>query len=126
MLGGFWLLGSWGLFPPFLLAAALHEAGHLAALWLLDIPVEALELRAGGAVIRANLRNEPRELWALAAGPGVNLLLAAVFRRPWQPFALCNLALAIGNLLPLPKRDGGRIVRVLRKKAKNEERKTKN
>lgn len=113
---GFRLLDRWGLTLPLLLAAACHEAGHLAVLWALEIPIEALELRAGGAVIRARLRDEARELWAFAAGPGVNLLLAAVFWRPWHMFALCNLALAIGNLLPLPKRDGGRIVRVLRRK----------
>ena len=114
--GCLWLLGRWGLTLPFLLAAALHETGHLAALMTFQIPVTALELHAGGAVIRAALPGGRREALALAAGPAVNLLLAAVFWQPWHIFALCNLALAIGNLLPLPKRDGGRIVRVLRRK----------
>ena len=119
MLGGFGLLDRWGLSLLFLLAAVLHEAGHLTALWLLDISVEAIELRAGGAVIRASLRGEERELWAIAAGPAVNLLLAAVFWLPWLDFALCNLALGLGNLLPLPKRDGGRILHTLRRWQRN-------
>ena len=116
MLGFLRLLDRRALTLPFLLAALCHELGHLAVLWALEIPIEALELRAGGAVIRACLRDEARELWAFAAGPGVNLLLAAVFWQPWHVFALCNLALGIGNLLPLPKRDGGRIVRLLRRR----------
>ena len=95
-----------GLFLPFLLAAALHEAGHLAALAALRIPVRELELRAGGAIIRAGLRGAPREAWALAAGPGVNLALAALCRQSRPLFALCNLSLGFWNLLPLPERDG--------------------
>ena len=61
------------LAPPFLLAAALHELGHLAALRLLGIPVRGLELTASGAVLRAELRGTLRETWAVLAGPAVNL-----------------------------------------------------
>ena len=113
--GCFWLLGRWALCLSFLLAAGLHECGHLAALWLLDIPAQALELRTFGASIRAELPGGRREALALAAGPGVNLLLAAVFWRPWPIFGLCNLALGLGNLLPFPKRDGGRLVQALKR-----------
>ena len=112
---GFWLLDRWGLTLPFLLAAACHEAGHLAALRLLDIPVEALELRAGGAVIRAALPGGKREALALAAGPGVNLLLAILFEGPCPLFSLCNLTLACFNLLPFPRRDGGRLLQALKR-----------
>ena len=108
-------MGRWALCLSFLLAAALHECGHLAALWLLDIPAQALELRTFGASIRAELPGGRREALALAAGPGVNLLLAAVFWRPWPVFGLCNLALGLGNLLPFPKRDGGRLVQALKR-----------
>ena len=118
---GFWLtaaalllLDRRGVAPPFLLAAALHEAGHLAALRALRIPVFALELGAAGAVIRAGLRGEPREARALAAGPAVNLLLAACFCSSRPLFALCNLSLGLWNLLPLPRRDGGALLRLAR------------
>ena len=109
----FWLLDEWDLLPPFLLASALHEAAHLGVLALLRVPVLALELRAGGAVIRAQLRSEQREAWAIAAGPAVNLLLAALFRRAWPLFSLCNLTLGCCNLLPLAMLDGGRLCALL-------------
>ena len=105
------LLDPWGLFPAWALAAALHEAGHLLALRWLEVPVRGLELRATGAVIRAELRGQGREAWALAAGPGVNLLLAAAFPAPlWPQLRLCSLALGLWNLLPFPLLDGGRIL----------------
>ena len=106
-----WLLDPWGLVPAWLLAAAVHEAGHLAALRWLGIPVRGLELRATGAVIRAELRGAAREGWALAAGPAVNLLLAAALPVPlWPRLRLCSLALGLWNLLPFPPLDGGRIL----------------
>lgn len=114
LLGCFWVLDRWGVAPPFLLAAALHECGHLTALLALEIPITGLELRAGGAVIRAALPGGRREALALAAGPGVNLLLAALFWRAWPRFGLCNLTLGLVNLLPFPQRDGGRLLRSLR------------
>lgn len=109
----FWFLDEWGLLPPFLLAAGLHEAAHLGALALLHIPASGLELQAGGAVIRARLRGEGREGWAIAAGPVCNLLLALSFRRAWPLFSLCNLALGCSNLLPLSALDGGRLCALL-------------
>ena len=112
LLGAFWLLDRQGITPPFLLAAALHEAGHLAALWALEIPIYGLELRATGAVIRAELRGAPREAWALAAGPAMNLLLALLAWRLWPIFGLCNLSLGLWNLLPLSGRDGAGLLRL--------------
>ena len=104
-----WLLDDWGVLPCFLAAALLHELGHLAALQALGIPVYCLELRASGAVIRADLRQTPQELWAYAAGPGVNLLLGFALRRTLPGFALCNLALGLWNLLPAEGLDGGQL-----------------
>ena len=122
LLGAFLLLDRRGAAGPFLLAAGLHEAGHLLALRLTGIPVLALELRGSGAVIRAELPGDRREALALAAGPGANLLLAALFWRLWPMFGLCNLCLGLANLLPLPGRDGGRLLRLYKEKRKMEER----
>ena len=94
---------------PFLAAAGLHEAGHLGALWLLGIPVEAVELGLGGAVIRAELRGRGREALALMAGPWVNLLCAGLFFRLLPDFARYSFVLFLYNLLPVSALDGGRI-----------------
>lgn len=98
---------------PFLLAAALHEAGHLLALALLGIPVYGLELRASGAVIRAELRGELREAWALLAGPAVNLLVAGGLFHLRPLLSFCSLALGLFNLLPIRGLDGGRLCALL-------------
>ena len=114
MLALLWYLdGEGSLLPPLLLAAAFHEGAHLGALGALGIPVHSLELRAPGALIRAELRGRPREAWALAAGPAVNLLLALCFRWAWPWFSLCNLGLGLGNLLPLAPLDGGQLCALL-------------
>ena len=92
-----------------LTAAALHELGHLLALRLLGIPVFGLRLSGVGASLCADLRGDLREAWAILAGPGVNLLLALCLRSRLPGFALCNLALAAYNLLPVQPLDGGRL-----------------
>ncbi len=106
-------LEGFGLVLPFLLAAALHEAGHLLALALLGIPVCGLELRASGAVIRADLKGQLREAWALLAGPAVNLLLAGACFRLWPLLSFCSLVLGCCNLLPISALDGGRLCALL-------------
>ena len=102
-------LGGARLTAAFLLAAALHEGGHLLALRLLRIPVCALELRASGAVLRAELNGELREAWAVAAGPAVNLLLCGCAYRVWPELWLCSTVQLLWNLLPVSPLDGGRL-----------------
>ena len=109
-MGSCWFLGGPRLVLPFLLAAGLHELGHLLALGALRIPFYGLELRGSGAVIRGGLAGEPREAWVMLAGPGVNLLLALLLRRSVPGFALWNLALGAWNLLPIRGLDGGQVL----------------
>lgn len=113
----------------FFISLVLHEAGHYFAARLVKIPVIEAGLGWGptlyntrignlickfrtlpiGAYIRLDmpvLRSRPlwEQLFVLGAGIAVNLLLAAL---SWGSlFGTINLALAIGNLLPLYQHDG--------------------
>lgn len=105
-----------------LLAAGLHECGHLAAALLLGIRLRSLDIGPLGATIRVrgaliSYRNE----WLLcAAGPAVNLLSAwaasALFRSDGElsqwavNFCTVSVMLAAINLLPVDGFDGGRML----------------
>lgn len=113
----------------FFVSLVLHEAGHYVAARVVKIPVIEAGLGWGpricsvrltnllckfrllpiGAYIRLDmsvLRSRPlwQQLFVLAAGIAVNLLLAAL---SWGSlFGTINLALAVGNILPLYQHDG--------------------
>ena len=97
----------------FFAAAVLHELGHILVLRVLRIPICGLSLGGSGAALRADLTGAAREAWAIFAGPGTNLLLLFCCRRLFPGFALCNLALAVYNLLPVLPLDGGRLCAML-------------
>lgn len=124
----YWILASdatgilrWGL-----LAALLHESGHIAAWLALTHRPPRLELRLTGLCLhwrQAGLRG--KKLLALAlAGPAANLLLAAASLAALQwhasfagyEFACCNLLLAGFNLLPIPPLDGSYLARFVKQK----------
>lgn len=100
-----------------LLAAALHECGHLLALRAFRVPVEGLKLSALGAVLYARGARRlsyGRELIVTLAGCGMNLLCglvtaACALRASWvEGFVLAgaHILLAAFNLLPIPPLDG--------------------
>lgn len=98
-------------------AFLVHEGAHLAALYLGGGRLRALELTLAGAQIRTQGQLScGRELLAVLAGPGSDLLLALVLARLGERWYLpAGICLAAGgfNLLPLPGLDGGRAVRLL-------------
>lgn len=124
--GGFWLLLAAALVVSpasvtlaVLLAAALHEGGHIAALRSFGVPVEGVSLGAMGAVIHARgtaRLSYGRELCVTLAGPAVNLVcaptLAVISKRlGWDwglLFAGAHAVLGAYNLLPIPPLDGAR------------------
>lgn len=116
---GFWLLlaGTWWLDPvlllPALLAAAVHELGHCAALKALGGRVSQLRLSALGAELAPDgLLSYAQELPVALAGPGASLLCAGVCAHLGR-YLLAGLSLALGlfNLLPIGPLDGGRTIR---------------
>lgn len=100
----------------FLLAAALHEGGHLLVARWRGVPVRALSMTAFGCVLdfvdEALVRDKDL-LWIAAAGPLCNLLFALLCVTPWVGwwrgaalFGAEHLLLALFNLLPVFPLDG--------------------
>ena len=105
---GFLFLMAWcnyadqqGLLLPALAGCALHELGHLAAIWGLGGSVRRLRLTAVGAEI---------QLERPMSYPGE---LAAALAEGGALFAGLNLALGCFNLLPVGRLDGGRALHCL-------------
>lgn len=116
--GGFLLLLAWlnyldrdHLLPMALLACLAHELGHLAAIRLFGGAVRRIRFTAVGAELELDRALGYWQEGASAlAGPGVNLLLAVACcgSGRWMTFTGLNLALALFNLLPVGRLDGGR------------------
>ena len=112
-----------GLVRVGLLAALLHECGHVAA-WLAltkSLPVLRCSVRGIGLDASA-ARLSRRGIFLLAlAGPLTNLALCAVVLAGMQMkasywgyfFAAANLATGLFNLLPLGDLDGRRMLQCL-------------
>lgn len=101
-----------GLLGWALVACALHELGHVAAVSLLGGGIKEFHLTAVGAeLVLDGTRPLPygREALAALAGPGTSLL-TAVLAAAGKWFLLAGLSLGQGlfNLLPILPLDGGR------------------
>lgn len=106
-----------GLLGWALVACALHELGHVAAVSLLGGSVKELRLTAVGAELSldgARPLSYGREALAVLAGPGTSLL-TAVLAAAGKWFLLAGLSLGQGlfNLLPILPLDGGRALLLL-------------
>lgn len=93
-------------------AAAAHEAGHIAAMYLCGIRPKSITVYPFGADIATgeSLSSYRTDMLVAAAGCAVNLVLAAVTFFAAPSFAICCAVLAALNLLPIKTLDGGRIV----------------
>lgn len=93
----------------FLLAAGIHELGHVLALLYMGRPPCRMELSALGAQLEIPSLGYGQSALALAAGPGASLLLG--FTLPVCPTTgLLSLGLGLFNLLPLRGLDGGELL----------------
>ena len=105
-----------------LLAAAVHEGGHLAAVFFCGGKIRSVEFGGFGIRIRpffSRLPSARREAAMLLAGPaaGFAACVPALLCGRWR-FALLSAGLSCFNLLPFPGLDGGGLL-VLGKKYKS-------
>lgn len=91
-----------------LAAAALHELGHIAAMFMTGRPPESITICAFGAVIarKPGLSAHISDLAVYMAGCAVNLICAGAFYLLAPDFSRISAALCIFNLLPLEGFDG--------------------
>ena len=115
--GGVWIgLGIGVLFLPLrfllgvLLAAMVHELGHLTAMYFTGVPVEGFIIHPFGARIQAGPMEPGTEILCALAGPMAGAL--TIFAWKWFPeMAVAGLVQTIFNLIPIYPLDGGRVAR---------------
>lgn len=102
-----------------LLAAALHELGHILVAKILKTDLGELKLGIFGASlsIESSMTSYKNEMAIAFGGPLANLLCALLTSRFYsaenvflQGFFICSIFLAALNLLPIIDLDGGRIL----------------
>ncbi|MDD2956531.1 MAG: hypothetical protein PHD67_09495 [Oscillospiraceae bacterium] len=115
--GLFLLADGAGLGGRTLLAAALHELGHLTAMAAVgqapkEIVFSGFEVKITRR--RAGMGSPWREAAVYGAGPAVNLIFGAVaLAMGRRESALAHLGLGAFSLLPAGGLDGGRLVRLM-------------
>lgn len=105
-----------GLAFPVVLAVALHESGHLFAMWLLESQPKSIRLIPASVQITRSINGKYKnDILIALSGPVVNLVLfitlyvnfLAFKNEAVLYFSLINLIVGIFNLLPVTGLDGG-------------------
>lgn len=107
------LVKTRGLALPFILAATVHELGHLAAICALGGTITGICFTVSGIKIEYNSAclSYVREFMCIIAGPVFGLLTAiAAAHFNYNVFAGISFTFSIFNLLPAKLLDGGQAV----------------
>ena len=107
-----------GIAAMSILAAALHEVGHILAARLLKIPIRAMRFDLLGARIdvKGRILSYGEEWLLCMAGPLSSLLFSLLGSFFWSHtklaivFSCASLLLGLLNLLPIQTFDGGRML----------------
>lgn len=110
------MFGEWSFWA--LVAALLHEMGHLAAVLILGGSPERIETGAAGLCITIPERYRTAPIFA--AGPVANILTAVVFAPLSPRFAAINIIMGLMNLFPTPPLDGGKLMQLILQKTANQ------
>ncbi len=105
-----------------LISAALHELGHLSAIFIFGEKPKEIVFTPFGIRIERRENHSlsfTKEAVCAFSGPFINLILALIFRNTY--FSEVNLAIAFLNLLPCEPLDGSKILEnILKNKLSSE------
>ena len=93
-------------------AAAIHEIGHVAAVFLTGNRILHLRIGCRGAEITAEPMTSRQQILCSLAGPAASLLLVLLCHH-FPAVAVCGLIQGIYNLLPVYPLDGGQVLQSL-------------
>ncbi len=103
----------------YLMSALIHELSHTIAIISFGCSAVTVKLTALGFALRADgVENLPkyRQLIVYIGGCVANLLLILLFAHKSFTALIINLLIIVYNLLPIDGFDGGRIIKLYRKK----------
>jgi stage IV sporulation protein FB len=107
-----WNAGGFAL--EMLLAAAVHEGGHLLAAVLLSVPIEEADFTIQGLHLKGKASSSRKDAAVLVSGPVLGLLWAALaWKLGWNRFSAASAVLSGYHLLPVRGLDGGSLTELL-------------
>lgn len=96
-----------------IIAALIHEVGHIISLKILQVPIHRITADINGTYIETGFLPPCAEFVCALAGPLSGFVCFIVFLKLFPLLAVCGLVQSLYNLLPYPNYDGGRILSVV-------------